>query len=259
MTANIANVGSLSGMDQHVLLLSSFPSKILSADRAGERFHSGVYSHMRVQVTSPESLAASRTKYLLPSLVPHEMLLQVLLRGHTSSTYPADELRLVVPILHMSLEGVEVLAEVTADIAHYRRSFAVILLHMVIQGLFYLELLAARVARVIIVACVQSDVVILEGAFVVALVFAHAALVHLLSMILLDVGDQITPKTESLWAIGAFVPMLLQMFGEIALLQELAATVIAFYTRHLLSSWSILFNYDPRINLLFCEIRIYLF
>lgn len=153
----------------------------------------------------------------------------------------------------------EVFAEVTADVAHDRRSFAVILLHMVIQGLLYLELLAARVARVVVVACVQSDIVILESAFVVALVLAHAALVHLLPMVLLDVRDQITPKTEGLWAVGAFVSMLLQMFGEIAFLQELAATVIALYTRRLLSSWSILFSYDPRTKLLSCEIGIYLF
>lgn len=75
LTANIANVRSFSGVNQHVLFLSSLSSKSFSADRAGKRFHSGMYSHVRVQIASPESLAASRTEYLLPSLVPHEMLL----------------------------------------------------------------------------------------------------------------------------------------------------------------------------------------
>lgn len=248
LTANIANVGPLSGVDQHVLLLSSLPSKSLSADGAGERFHPGVHSHVRVQVASPESLAASRTEHLLPGFVPCEMLLQVLLCRHTPPTDSADEFRFVMPVLHVSLEGVEVLAEVTADVAHDRRGFAVILLHVVIQGLLYLELLAARVARVIVIARVQPNVVILQGTFVVAFVLAHAALIHLLSMILVDVGDQVTPKAEGLRAVGAFVPVLLQMLGEVALLQELAATVIALYARRLSSSRSILL--DPRTKLL---------
>lgn len=154
-----------------------------------------------------------------------------------------------MPVLHVSLEGVEVLAEVTADIAHDRRSFAMILFHVMIQGLLYLELLAARVARVVVVVCVQPDVVILQGTFVVALVFAHVAFVHLLLMILLDVRDQITPKAKGLRAVGAFVPMLFQMLGEVALLQELATTMIALYAR-LLSGRSVLFSSDPRNKLL---------
>lgn len=178
------------------------------------------------------------------------MLLQVLLRGHAPSAYPTDELRLVVSILHMSLKSVEVLAEVTANVAHDRRSFAMVLLHVMIQGLLYLELLAARVARVVVVARMQPNVVILQGTLVVALVLAHAAFVHLLPMILLDVGDQITPKAEGFRAIGAFVPVLLKVLGEVALLQELAATVIALYTRRFPSSWSTLLGYGPRTKLL---------
>lgn len=75
LTANIANVWSFSGVDQHVLLLSSLSSKSLSADRTGERLHPGVHSHVRVQVASSESLAASRTEYLLSGFVPHKMSL----------------------------------------------------------------------------------------------------------------------------------------------------------------------------------------
>ena len=55
-------------------------------------------------------------------------------------------------IFHVGLEGVEVFTEMTADVAHNRRSFTVILLHMVIQSFFYFELLAARIARVVVVA-----------------------------------------------------------------------------------------------------------
>lgn len=107
-------------------------------------------------------------------------------------------------------------------------------------------MLAANVARVIVVARVQSDVVIFQSALVIALVFAHAAFVHLLSMIPLDMRDQITPKTKGLRAIGALVSVLFQVLGEIALLQEFAATVIAFYTRRLISGRPILFGYNSR-------------
>lgn len=256
LTANIANVGSLSSVDQHVLLLSGLPSKSLSTDRTGERFHPGVHSHMRVQVTSPESLTASWTEYLFPGFMPRKMLLQVLLCRHTPSTNSTDKFRFVMPIFHVSLESVKILAEVTADVAHDRRSFAVVLLHVVIQGLLYFELLAARIARVIVIARVQPNVMILQGAFVVALVLAHAALVHLLLMILLDVGDQITSEAEGLRAVGAFVPMLLQMLGKVALFQEFAATVIALYVCRLFSSRSIFLSYDPRTKLLSRQIRI---
>lgn len=144
----------------------------------------------------------------------------------------------------------KVLAEVTTNVTYDRWSFTVILLYMVIQSLLYLKLLAACITRVIVVARMQPDVVILQGTLVIALVLAHAALVHLLSMILFDMGDQITPKAEGFRAVSAFVPMLLQVFGKIAFLQEPAATVIAFYARRLSSSRSILFSL--RTKGLFC-------
>lgn len=144
----------------------------------------------------------------------------------------------------MGFESVEVLAEVTADVAHDRRSSAVILFHMVIQSFLNLEFLAAGVACIVVIARVQSNVVILQGALIVALVLAHAALVHLLSMILLDVGDQESPAAESLRTIGAPVPVLLQMFGEIALLQKSATTMIALHTSRFSSSRPILFVYN---------------
>jgi len=75
LTANVANVRSFSGVNQHMLLLSSLPPKSLSTDRAGERLHSSVHSHVRVQIASPEPFATSWTEYLFSSLVPHEMLL----------------------------------------------------------------------------------------------------------------------------------------------------------------------------------------
>lgn len=250
LTANVANVGSLPGVDQHMLLLCCLSSKRLPTDRTGERLYSGVHPHVRVEVASSESLATGRTEHLLPGFVPHEMLLQVLLGGHAPSTNPTDEFRLVVSVLHMGFESVKVLAEMTADVTHDWRCFAVILLHVMIQGLLDLELLAASVARVIVVARVQSDVVILQSALVVALVLAHAALVHLLSMIPLDMGDQVTPKTEGLRAIDALVSVLFQVLGEVALLQEFAATVVALYTRRLLSGRSILFGYNSRTRFL---------
>lgn len=189
LAANIANVGSLPGVDQHMLLLSCLSSKRLPTDRTGERLYSGVHPHVRVKVASSESLTAGRTEHLLPGFVPHKMLLQVLLRSHTPSTYPTDEFRLVVSVLHVGFEGVKIFTEMTADVAHDWRCFAVILLHVMIQGFLDLELLAAGFTCVIVVVRVQSDVVILQGALVVTLVLAHAALVHLLSMIPLDVGD----------------------------------------------------------------------
>lgn len=161
LAANIANVGSLPGVNQHMLFLSCLPSKRLPTNRTGERLYSGVHPHVRVKVASSESLTAGRTEYLLPGFVPHEMLFKILLRGHTSSTYPTDEFRLVVSVLHVGFEGVEILTEMTADVAHDRRCFAVILLHVMIQGFLDLELFTAGLARVIVVVRVQSDVVIL--------------------------------------------------------------------------------------------------
>jgi len=164
-----------------------------------------------------------------------------------------------MPILHVSLKSMEILAEMTADVANNRRSFTVVLLHVVIQGLLYFELLATCVTRVVIVARMQPDVMILQGALIITLVFAYAAFVYLLPVILLNVGVQITAKAEGFWTIGAFVPVLLQMLGEVALFQELAMTVIAFYIRCLPFSQSILFGYDPRTKSLSRLIRFYVF
>lgn len=193
LAANVAFVGPLAGVNQHMLLLSGLPSELLAADRTRERLRARVHAHVGVEVAAAEPLAAGRAQHLLPGLVPHEMLLEILTRGHAAPADPADKFGLVVPVLDVGLEGVQVLAEVTANVADDRRRAAMVLLHVVVQRLLDLELLAAGVARVVVAARVQPYVVILQGALVVALVLAYAALVHLLLLllvILLNVRDQ---------------------------------------------------------------------
>lgn len=191
--------------------------------------------------------------------MPHEMLFEILLRGHTAPTDPADELRLVVAVLHVGLEGVQVLAEVAAHVTHDRRRTAMVLLHVMVQRFLDLELLAADIARVVVAAGVQSYVMILQGALIVALVIAHAALVHLLPMILLDVRDQVTLQSEGLRAVGALVPVLLQMLREIALLQKLAPTMVALHARRLPLDRSILLGCESRARRFRGYVRVYLF
>jgi len=193
LAANVADVRPLASVDQHVLLLSRLSPERLAAHGTRKRLYPRVHPHVRLEIASAESLAAGRTEDLLPGLVPREMLFQVLLRSHAPSTYRTDELRLVMPVLHMRLQRVEVLAEVAAHVAHDWRRAAVILLHVMVQGLLDLELLAAGIARVVVIARVQPDIVVLQSTLVVTLVLAHAALVHLLTMIPLDVSNQVTP------------------------------------------------------------------
>lgn len=132
LTANIANIGSLPGVNQYMLLLCCLSSKCLSTNRTGERLYSGMHPHVRIKITTSESFAAGRTEHLLPGFVPHEMLLQVLLCSHAPSTYPANKFRFIVSVLHMGFESVEILAEMAANVAHDWRCFAVILLHVMI-------------------------------------------------------------------------------------------------------------------------------
>lgn len=213
-----------------MLLLSCLPSERLSADGARERLDPGVHSHVGIEVATSEPLAAGRAQHLLPGLVPREVLLQILLGGHAPAADPADELGLVVPVLHVGLERVKVLAEVPADVADDRRRVAVVLLHVVVQGLLDLELLAADVAGEIVAVGVQPYVVVLQGALVVALVLAHAAVVHLPPVDLVDVGGQVSTEPERPRAVRALVPVLLQVLREIALVQEPPTTMVALQT-----------------------------
>lgn len=232
LATNVANVRPLPSMNKHVLLLSSLPSERFPAHGAGKRFDTGVHPHVGVQVSSPEPLSTGGAQHLLPCLVPGQMLLQIFTRGHTSSADLAHELGLVVSVLHMGLQRVEILAEMAAHVAHYWRCVAVVLFHVMIQRFLYLELLAARVAREIVVARVQTNIMVLQGTFVVALVLANAAIVHLASMDLLHVGGQVSAKSESFRAIRTLVLVLLQVLGQVTLLEELASTVVALQTSH---------------------------
>ena len=227
LAANVANVRPLARVYENVLLLGGLPPERLAANGTRERLHTRVHSHVRVQVPAAEPLAAGRAQHLLPGLVPGQMLLEILLSGHPSPADPAHELRLVVPVLHVSLQRVKILAEMAANVAHYRRRVAVILLHVMVERFLDLELFAARVAGEVVAGRVQANVVVLQRAFVVALVLANAAVVHLTPMDLLDVGGQVSAKPERLRTVGAPVPVFLQMLGQVALLQELSSTVVA--------------------------------
>lgn len=231
LSANITDVRPLPRVDQYVLLLRRLSPKGLAAHRTGKRFHARVDPHVRVKVTSTEPFAAGRTKDLLSGLVPGQVLLKILLRGHPSPAYLADKLGLVMTILHMRLQGVQVFTEVAAHVADYGRGVTVILLDVMIQGLLDLELLAASVAGEVEVAGVKSYEVVLQGALVLALVVADAALEHLRPVNLLDVRVQVTFQAEGLDTLDTPVPVLLQVLGEVALLEELLSTVIALHAR----------------------------
>lgn len=218
LTADIADVRSLAGVYENVLFLSGLSSKRFAAHRTRKGLHAGVYSHMRVEVAAAKSLSARRTQHLLPGLVPSQVLLEILASRHPSSAYTADEFRFVVSVLHVSLQSVQILTKMSANVANDRRCSAVILFNVMIQRFLDLELFATGIARVIVAAGVQTNVMILEGTLVVALVLAHAALVHLSTMNPLDVGDQVPSKTERFRTVRALVPVLFQVFGQIALL-----------------------------------------
>lgn len=211
-----------------MLFLSSLPSKRFPANGAGERLHARVHTHVRVKIATPEPLPAGGAQHLLPRLVPRQMLLEIFLRGHAPPTDSTDELGLVVSVLHVGLQRVQIFTEMTANVAHYGRCVAVILFHVVIQRFLDFELLAASVAGEVVAGRVQTDVMVLQGAFVVALVLANAAIVQLTAVNLFHVRGQVSTKPECLRTVGAFVTVFLQVLGQVALLQELASTVVAF-------------------------------
>lgn len=227
LAAYVADVRPLARVDEEVLLLRGPTAEGLLAHRARERLDARVDPHVELEVAPAEPLAARRAEYLLPGLVPDDVLLEVLPGRHAAAADLADELGLVVTVLHVGLQRVEVLAEVAADLADDRRRVAVILLHVVIQRLLYLELLAALVARVLVVARVQPYEVVLQGPLVRAPVVADVALVDSLAMAFVDVGAQLAAESESPRTIRACATVQPQVSDQATLLRVLLTAVVA--------------------------------
>lgn len=176
LSAYITSVGPLARVYQYVLLLSSPSRKLLATDRTGERPDTLVNPQMKIQIPFlTESLAASWTDHFLLSLMPQQMLFQVLLGRHATFAQTALVRRLVVPVLHVSLQGRYALASMAADSANDWRCVAVHLLRVLHHVVLYLELLPANSARVVKTASVFPDEMVLQRPPVVALVLADAA------------------------------------------------------------------------------------
>lgn len=189
LAADVAGVGPLAGVYQHVLLLRGLPGEGLAADRTGERSDTLMDPQVKVQVPLlAESFAASGADHLLLALVPDQVLVQIFLRGQTALAYLALVSRFVVSILHVRLDGGHVLAGVAADAADDGRLAAVHLIHVLLQVVLDLELLLADGARVLEAAGVFAYEVVLQGALVVALVVADAARIQKRSVNLLRVA-----------------------------------------------------------------------
>lgn len=159
-----------------MLLLCGLPGEGFTADRTGERADTLMDPQVEVQVPLlAEGLAAGGTDDFLLSLVPDQVLVEILLRGKTALAYLALISRLVMSILHVRLDGGHVLAGVSADATDDGRLAAVHLIHVLLQIVLDFELLLADRARMLKAAGVFPYEVVLQGAFVIALVFADAA------------------------------------------------------------------------------------
>lgn len=159
-----------------MLLLRGLPGEGFATDRTGERPDTLMDPQVEVQVPLlAEGLAAGGTDDFLLSLVPDQVLVEILLRGKTTLAYLALISWLVVSVLHVRLDGGHVLAGVSADAADDGRLAAVHLIHVLLQIVLDFELLLADRARMLEAAGVLPYEVILQGALVVALVLADAA------------------------------------------------------------------------------------
>lgn len=184
-----------------MLLLGGLPGEGFAADWAGERPDALMDPQVEIQIPLlTEGLAAGGTNDLLLSLVPDQVLVEVLLRGETALTDLALVGRLVVSVLHVRLDGGHVLAGVSADAADNGRLAAVHLIHVLLQIVLDLELLLADRAGVLESAGVLPYEVVLQGALVVALVVADAARIQKRPVNVHDVALQLSLQAEALAA-----------------------------------------------------------
>lgn len=201
LPAYVADVRSFAGVNQYVLLLRGLSGKGFAADGTGERPDALMDPQMKIQVPLlTESLAAGGTDDFLFSLVPNQMLIQILLRGQTALAYLTLVSRLVVSILHVRFDGGEILTSMPADTADNGRFAAVHLIHVLLQIVLDLELFGADRTRVLEAAGVLSYEVILQGALVVALVLANATGIQKGSVDLFNVSLQFPLQIEALAA-----------------------------------------------------------
>lgn len=122
----------------------------------------------------------------------------------------------------------QVLALVTADVAHYRWISAVHLIDMLLKIVLYFERLAAEFTRELVVVRMLPDKVILQGPLLVALIVADAALVHLRPVNFFHMNFELPFQSVSLRARFALVSVLLyvryqRVFIEIRFLAHVAS------------------------------------
>lgn len=150
LSANVADIWSLAGVNQYVLLLRGLSGKSLAADWTGERPDTLMDSQVKVQVPLlAKGLAASGTDDLLLPFVPDQMLVQILLRSQTAFAYLALVSRFVMSILHVRLDGRKVFTRMSADATNDWRFATMHLIHMLLQIVLDLELLLANRAGIL--------------------------------------------------------------------------------------------------------------
>lgn len=212
LPAYITSVRPLAGVYQYVLLLSSPPRELFTADRAREWPDTLVDPQMKIQIPLlAESLAASGAHHFLLFLVPEQVLVKVVLSGHASFAQTALERGLVVPVFHVGLQRGHALARVPAHRANNGRRVAVHLLRVLHHVVLYLELLPANGARIVETARMFPDEMILQRPPVVALVLADGARVQHRPVHLFRVLLQVFPQSERLVTGLATVPVLLHV------------------------------------------------
>jgi len=221
LSAYVADVRSLAGVNQYVLLLRGLSRKGFAADRARERSDTLMNPQVKLQVTLlAEGFAAGRTDDLLLTLVPDQMLIEILLRGQTTLADFAFVGRLVVSVLHVRLYGGYVFASVAADATNDRRFAAVYLIRVLLEVILDFELFLADRTGILETARMLSYKVVFQGALVVALVLADAARVKQRSVNLLDVALQLSLQTEALAASLALILVLAHVFYHDGLLAK---------------------------------------
>jgi hypothetical protein len=221
LSAYVADVRSLAGMNQYMLLLRGLSWEGFAADRAGERSDALMNPQVKLQVTFlAEGFAAGGTNDLLFTLVPDQMLIEILLRGQTTLADFAFVGRLVVSVFHMRLYGGYVFASVAADAANDGRFAAVHLIRVLLEVVLDFELFLADRAGILEAAGMLPYKVVFQGALVVALVLADAARVKQRSVNLLDMTFQLPFQTEALAAGLALILMLAHVLYHDGLLAK---------------------------------------
>lgn len=176
LAADVADVRSLSSVDQKMLLQSIPPGEIFVTHRAAVRFVTRVDPHVDLESAVPgEGLATLLAHCVLPLLVLSEhMFVQIFLRDHPPLTDLALVLGLVVSEFLVHIKRVAIQTRFATDITD-DRLLSMSEPDMVCQVTLDLELFAAKLARELKINRVLSCHVDLQLVLILVLVVAVIA------------------------------------------------------------------------------------